>query len=365
MKYGITVLSLVLFVSIGYFYKTYTNALRKLDPQSGATQVLSATDNHLMNVDSSITHSNLYSPSDLKAQDISATTIKLTWKFPKKEIVVATGLPPQYGTLSGYRIYRDGFWYQDIPLIQDEFIDSNLLPDEEYRYIISALTFDNKIEGSKSAELASRTRQGNPVSPIVFKPKQISTYLAEGDSITEGQRAAKNRGWVDQVSGYLAKKNSGLETVNYGLTGSTSDHVRSRLPQELATSSADLVTIAVGLNDLYGASRDIGNVSIAAYKNNLEQIIDKAGPSENRLVLLLTIYYFRDCCKQEFNKVDAWNKAIHEVGYTKKIGVIDAFQAMKDAGEEKTMDDILHPNQDGHDTIAKVAIETIRKYSEQ
>jgi acyl-CoA thioesterase I len=312
--------------------------------------------------DEKLTHSNLYAPSEVKLDSLIGSVAIVTWKFEMSEMTLEPNVPPQYATLSGFRIYRDGFWYADIDLNKRNFIDTSLFAGDSYTYEIAPLTFDNKIEGTKSDVLTISIPKVEMSESVQFNKKIVSKYLAEGDSISEGQRAAKGKGWVDQLSETLKAKNAPFELSNKSMTGSLSSDIITRIEKETLEFSPDIVSISVGLNDLYGASSSLGNVSLLQYKDNLSKSIKASKPSENRLVFLTAITLYKGCCDTETSKLNVWNKAIRDVAFENKVVYIDVASAMSKNGKYELIEDILHPYQKGHDVIAKEVIEVLKKY---
>ena len=114
--------------------------------------------------------------------------------------------------------------------------------------------------------------------------------------------------------------------------------------------------MAVVVNDLYSASSYLGNVSILEYKNNLRKILTIAHPSDSRKVILLNIFYLNG----EKNKEKAWNKIVYEVGNEFGVKVVDVYDSMNENGGSNLLTGVLHPNQYGHDLIAKDVINVLK-----
>jgi acyl-CoA thioesterase I len=312
--------------------------------------------------DEKLTQSNLYAPTNVKLDKVIGSVAIITWKFEMSEMSLEANVPPQYAALSGFRIYRDGYWYTDVDLNKRNFIDTSLFAGDSYGYEVAPLTFDNKIEGTKSETLLVSIPKDEIRQSVQFSKKEISRYLAEGDSISEGQRAVKGRGWVDQVADSIKAKNGSIELENQSITGVLSSDIVGRIEKETLDFSPDLVSISVGLNDLYGASSPLGNVSMFQYKDNLSKSIKASKPSENRLIFLTAITLYKGCCDTETNKLIAWNKAIRDVAFENGAVYVDVAAAMTKNGKYELIEDILHPYQKGHDVIAKEVIEVLKKY---
>ncbi|MDQ3239419.1 MAG: GDSL-type esterase/lipase family protein [bacterium] len=298
-----------------------------------------------------LTKSNLPSPNDIQIKNTQPTKIYLKWNYPDLSVSTSKNTAKEYAVHSGYRIYRDGHQYADILSLNQEFIDANLYPGETYTYKIAALSFDNKIEGEISKEIIATTKKSEIEKSTPFLKKNYSSYLAEGDSITQGQRAANNNGWVDLITNHLNAKHP-ISTSNFGTTGVVASDINSRISKDLSELSPDLVTIAVGLNDLYASFPQ------NEYLSKLKNIIKISLPSTTRKVVLLDIYMMK---AEENNPVlrsrrIAWNKSLRDLAYTSKIDIATVGNALESSGGYKLLDDDLHPNSKGHEAIAKEVI---------
>jgi lysophospholipase L1-like esterase len=310
-----------------------------------------------------LTKSNLFPVDKLEVSNESSSSVKLTWEFADRKMLMAEDEPIEYSALSGFRIYRDGYWMTDVGKNARKLIDADLLPDTKYSYAVSPLTFDNKIEGESSDIVEITTVESNlSVSKYTVLP--IGKLLVEGDSVAAGQRAMNGMGWADQVAKSVLT-NSGSFT-NDAVSGSLSADVLSRIKAKNNLETYDAVAIAVGLNDLYGSSQEIGNVSLYEYKKNISNIVDTIGTGDHKTVVLIGIPYYRDCCGSEksFIKVDSWNKGLAEIALHRSLLYVDIYNLMLREGADNLMDDVLHPNQEGHNVIAKEVISKISQQSQ-
>ncbi len=358
----------VLALTMGFFYFDYS---RKIDPRTQKEQNKISekfANTFTIKITEGNTKSDLYAPTDLKAESTS-NSVSLSWNFAQRKLVAFSPEMKPYILHSGYRIYRDGFWYTDILGELSTFTDTNLYPGESYSYSVAALTFDNKIEGLRSEPIKIETKF-EEIKPTIGKKDSYQVYLASGDSITQGSRAAKDNGWVDQFSNYLKKTNPKLKTINKGVTGTTTQDLVPRIKSEIDEANPDLVSIAVGINDLIsGADKSSEGFKMLYVKDNLEKIINTSAPSAERTVFLVNIYY-QNCCNKDWTenggKDIAWNKMIKDLAYSKKMQLIDVYTPMKAAGAEKVLsEDLLHPSQAGHDIIANTIIDAFGPTNEK
>ncbi|MDQ3098618.1 MAG: GDSL-type esterase/lipase family protein [bacterium] len=353
---------LLLCGSIVLIYADYSRKIQSI-PKTGQDknqpQILGA-DKVIVTLDKEKTHSDLNAPTELTALATS-DSVSLSWKFDGEKIAINNPETAAFVTHSGFRIYRDGFWYNDIIAGLNTYTDTNLYPSETYTYSVSALTFDHKIEGLPGEAVRVETKSAD-AKVLQNNKESYSTYLATGDSVTEGHRAVKGNGWVDQFAQHLKKNSPQIKVINAGTTGTTTTVLVKRMQTELDENKPDLVTIGVGINDLVaGAESENGGFKMFDVKNNLEKILDVAAPSKDRTVMLLNIYY-QNCCDKDWTKNGGkdliWNKMMRDIAYSKNIPLINVYTPMKAAGAEKSLSiDLLHPSQAGHDIIAETVTE--------
>ena len=300
--------------------------------------------------------SNLYSPTNLRELHVTDTAITLAWSFPQTRILLPENSDAAYGQISGFRIYRDDFDYTIVPGQQLTFTDKNLYPGEEYRYKVAALTFDNKIQGKISTDIKINTKANDISKKPLPAVKKYSTYLAEGDSITAGQRAVANKGWVDVTAQKLEEENQ-IDINNFAQSGSLIEDVQKRIKQEIDETNPDLVTLAIGINDITGDRQWKQSTDM------LDTIITDIKPSENRTVVLLNIYLFKAALNDQnlLQKVRAWNKSLRDLAYTHQVVYADVFSDMEKKGGQKLLDDLLHPNTEGHRIISETIIEALNE----
>lgn len=91
------------------------------------------------------------------------------------------------------------------------------------------------------------------------------TILAFGDSLTLGYGTDKSNSYPAVLAGL-----TGLNVINSGISGETTDQGLERLPQELDRTAPDLIILIEGGNDI------LKNRSHTAIKENLKGMIELA-----------------------------------------------------------------------------------------
>lgn len=291
---------------------------------------------------------------------------------------------------SGYRIFRDGFWYGDVNAPQLSFTDGNLSPDA-YRYSISALSDQNRVEGSSMGS-ASATAAGTLPGLVVTRRSSYRFYLAEGDSVASEDNAYANRPahmYPQQISNYLpAPYYNGARSGSTCVTHGTQSILEpNRLPQEIANYNPDLVTIGIGLNDsIQGYQGTHGKYGMAEYASCMRRVIQTVQPGPNRTLLLLNFHHMTNWAMNSprmgglgnapdeaitagsEDKKRAWNKVVRDVAAHAGVPVVDVTKAMDTAlagSPSKTYllpSDKVHPDQDGQDVIAEAAVDQLLNF---
>jgi len=102
-----------------------------------------------------------------------------------------------------------------------------------------------------------------------------STVLAFGDSLTAGKGVAKDDAYPAKLAQMI-----GVDVVNAGISGETTEEGLLRLPAELEKHSPDLVILFEGGNDI------LRNYDLAQTKQNLDAMIDQIRQSGAEVVLV-------------------------------------------------------------------------------
>jgi lysophospholipase L1-like esterase len=215
------------------------------------------------------------------------------------------------------------------------------------------------------APLGSRPALATPPSQF-NPPKQF--YLALGDSLAYGLQFQKyndeypnviastfNTGFVDDFATMLAAAHPGIQTVNYGCPGETSDtflnggcgwlqdpantlhnpFTGSQMAAALAFLGAHRgkvspITIDMGINDLLfgcGLTPDCANQTLPQTTTNLNAILSalrQAAPDSEILVVQYDdAFAYSDASTT--TAIEALNQVIATVAATYRAAVVDAF----------------------------------------
>lgn len=249
------------------------------------------------------------------------------------------------------------------------------------------------------------------VGKLKSDKKDTVTYVAIGDSLTQGVGDTTNQGGfvpiLSQAMG--ADFNWQVTSSNYGIAGNTSNQILKRMKGKADIQrdlkKAKLMTLTVGGNDVMHVVKDnITNLSVdtfnkpaVAYQKRLRQIVELARKDNKTLPIYIVGIYnpyylnFPDMTEMQ-TIVDNWNKATEEVskeyqnvyfvpvndllykGIDGKGGVTSSDEtsqssksSSKNLNDALFEDDHFHPNNTGYqimsDAILKRITQTKKEWS--
>jgi acyl-CoA thioesterase I len=168
--------------------------------------------------------------------------------------------------------------------------------------------------------------------------RNVKRIVTLGDSITQG--GERPGGYVWLIRNYLQVlyPEQKIEVLNAGISGHKSTDMLARFQRDVLDKKPDLVTISVGINDVWhGFTREHPagygprRVTLDDYRKNLEAMVQaaqKAGVD----VILLTTTIFEDQPGSIRNlRVASYNDAVRELAAKYGLRVADQFRAFMDA----------------------------------
>mgnify|MGYP000135800021 FL=1 len=239
-------------------------------------------------------------------------------------------------------------------------------------------------------------------SPVMTKTsgtvkKQAFTYVAIGDSLTQGVGDTTNQGgFVPLLAQSLTNETDfEVKAINYGASGNTSSQILSRMQEKKEIGKdlkqARLMTLTVGGNDLRKAVlEDTSNLDLdrfdkpaKRYVKNLKQIIDLARKDNPDLPIYVVGIYnplylnFPDLTDLQ-TVVDQWNQRTEQTlaaykdvyfvpvndllykGIDGKSGVTEWEQGKETVTNDALYDeDSFHPNNTGYEIMKEAVLEKI------
>ena len=246
-------------------------------------------------------------------------------------------------------------------------------------------------------------------SKIVEKIKSIKnenvTYVAIGDSLTQGVGDSSNQGGFVPVLSQALESDFDWQVTsrNYGIAGNTSNQILKRMQEkkdiQRDLKKAKVMTLTVGGNDVIHVIKDnITNLNVdtftkpaQAYQKRLRQIIELARKDNKTLPIYIVGIYnpfylnFPEMTEMQII-VDNWNQSTEEVckeydnvyfvpvndllykGIDGKGGVTssdDTSQSSKSSQDSLNdalfEDDHFHPNNTGYQIMSDAILKRINQ----
>jgi acyl-CoA thioesterase I len=205
-----------------------------------------------------------------------------------------------------------------------------------------------------------------PVPPLLKKVHRIVTL---GDSITQG--GGRPGGYVWLMDQYLQTIYSDhkIEIVNAGISGHKSSDMLARFQKDVLDKKPDLVTISVGINDVwhgftsdhpagYGPRR----VPLPEYRKNVEAMLKAANEAGVKVVLFTTTIFEDQPDSPRNTRIAAYNDALRELAAQEGAILADqnaAFMAawgQNRASGAKLTSDQVHMAPAGDTLMAQTAL---------
>lgn len=155
--------------------------------------------------------------------------------------------------------------------------------------------------------------------------KGVKRIVCLGDSITQGGEGPGGYVWL--VRHYLQAlyPQQNIEVLNAGISGHKSNDMLARFQRDVLDKKPDLVTISVGVNDVWHGFMDFqarkeipdGNgpnrVPLDAYRRNVEEMVTRAKAAGAKVVLLSTTLIYEDLRSAPNRRLVRYNAALKEI----------------------------------------------------
>lgn len=219
------------------------------------------------------------------------------------------------------------------------------------------------------AAAAAAPAAAAPAQRVPAPLRGVRRIVTLGDSITQG--GGRPGGYVWQIDQYLKAlyPDHPIDVVNAGISGHKSSDMLARFQRDVLDRKPDLVTISVGINDVwhgftpghpagYGPRR----VPLEEYRRNVEEMIRVARGAGVR-VLLFTTTIFEDQSESLRNlRVAGYNDALRELAARhntlladQNAAFMNAWRHGGSAGPRLTSDQV-HMARPGDDLMARTAL---------
>lgn len=201
-----------------------------------------------------------------------------------------------------------------------------------------------------------------------------------GNSIT-ATRKTIDKVFAQRIPDLLKSHGIVAEVINSGIpgshTGSINDHnlfkirhARDRFETDVLAHHPDLVTIGFGTNDAHIDSKVKGGPSripLDQFEKNLSYFIDKLKGAHSKIILITPNILGEKYGKLQNDRLLQYVKVMRKLAKKNKLGLVDnyrTFARQKKLGEDKLESlllDGVHPNDAGHEIIARNLLDAILK----
>jgi lysophospholipase L1-like esterase len=170
-------------------------------------------------------------------------------------------------------------------------------------------------------------------------PKALSgvhRIVCMGDSITAAGDSDDGHGYVKLIRQSLAKlfPEAGIEVVNVGIGGQRAPDMLGRWQRDVIDKHPDLVTLSVGINDVWHGFYDnhpAGDgpkgVALDVYIADVKQMIETAQANKIRVVLVSPTVITEDSRKLENQKLQGYVEAERKLARDKRVPFVDLHDA--------------------------------------
>lgn len=201
--------------------------------------------------------------------------------------------------------------------------------------------------------------------------------LFQGDSITDAFRAREDEknlgcGYPNLVAAELGFENQGkYEFLNKGVSGDRIVDLQSRIKKDMINLKPDVISILIGINDVWHEIEEHNGVSTAKYELLYDMLIKEIkNELENTKLMIIEPFVLQGTAtsgKWESFKQGQMEKAEAAKGVADRNGVLfvplqEKFNAVsKLAPDGFWLADGVHPTPAGHELIKREWIKAFKK----
>ncbi len=182
----------------------------------------------------------------------------------------------------------------------------------------------------------------------------MTHYVVFGDSIVRGGYDPLNGGWVRRLGAYIESKTYGDKVYNCGISGDTSSDLLKRFAVELTARKADVVVIAIGINDSrHDPSLNEPIVDMPTFKSNLQKMFELCSADARvKKIIFVGVTAVNEKRTNPWKgkgsyyneTIKLYDVAVQEFAESKHL----LFIPMNDILSNEDLHDGLHPSEQGH-----------------
>jgi lysophospholipase L1-like esterase len=216
----------------------------------------------------------------------------------------------------------------------------------------------------------------------VASPPTPGGIVMFGDSTTATRRGAVKKVYAERVQDSLQGIGSMLSVHNAGVPSNTTTDARDRLATDVLTYKPRVVVIQFGIND---AAVDVwknppatsSRVPLSEFERNLRWMITTLRDQKAKPVLMTTnptrwtsklreLYGRPPYRPDDADGFDApvlsrYNETVRRLAKELAVPLVDVHDAFTAKNSDRLLLDGMHPNDDGHQTIAELLLPVIRE----
>ncbi|MEO5533565.1 MAG: SGNH/GDSL hydrolase family protein [Pseudolysinimonas sp.] len=189
-----------------------------------------------------------------------------------------------------------------------------------------------------------------------------SRYVAIGDSFTEGigdpepSSPGGHRGWADRVAEVLARTTEGFAYANLAIRGKLLQQILDEQLDAALALSPDLISISAGGNDIIRPGTDPDDIAarldlgIARLRRENATVVIFNGPDIGATPVLGRMR----------GKVAIYNENLRTIALRHDVMVADMWSLRSLADPRMWAADRLHFSPVGHQTIARMVLDTLK-----
>jgi acyl-CoA thioesterase-1 len=189
-----------------------------------------------------------------------------------------------------------------------------------------------------------------------------STVLFIGDSITDADRKTHlasplGAGYVRNIADALAESDNPIRVLNAGVSGDRIRDLRRRWAVDAVAPEPDLISILVGINDVWRRYDSADPTTAGAFKRDYRWILEQTAKAGSRVVLvepfLMPVSADQSGWREDLDpKLEVVRRLAEEFGATLIDADVRFTEEARSRGARRLAEDGIHPTRLGHELLA-------------